>query len=194
MSRYFVFAEFGSPEVQQFLSRLRAALSFTTKTSPVHVTLRGPYSTPPPEEELQELAEKMRGYGVKIHDHGYFYTPSGFSVFLRAECTVFRELWDKPDYKVPKARIQPHVTLFESKNRDAAQAVRDFLRAERIHIHTYDVFLSVFQSKSAQKNLFDLPIARPQGGRIRRDIWRVEEDVIERAKALGAQLAEAGDA
>lgn len=174
--------------------RLRSALSVEKKQSPVHVTLRGPYSLPLPEMELQDLAEQMQGYGVKIHDHGYFYSPAGFSVFLRAECTVFRDLWDKPDFKVPKSRIQPHVTIFESHSRAAAQAVRDFLKAERIHIHTYDLYLSMYASKPVQKELFDLPTARPTGARINRDIWRVDDDVIDRAKTLGERLAKLGDA
>jgi hypothetical protein len=90
----------------------------------------------------------MHGYGVKIHDHGYFNTPKGYAVFVRAECTVFREIWDKPDFNVPKALIQPHITVFESQSREAAQAVKDFLKREPIHIHTYDIHLSVYSSKS----------------------------------------------
>lgn len=192
MERYFVFAEFGSDEVRRFLLRLRAALSGGNKSSTVHVTLRGPYAAPPSQQELNELAIALRGYGVKIHDHGYFATATGFAVFLRAECTPFRELWDKPDYRVPKALIQPHVTMYESANRAAAQRARDFLRAERIHIHTYNLFLRVFQSHAQQGQLFDLPVAKPHGNPVNRDLWRVKDDVIERARILGEQLAKAG--
>lgn len=194
MAKYFVFAEFGSTEVKEFLDSLRNALSAGRKQSPIHVTLRGPYPEPPPEKNLQEFAELLHGHGVKIHDHGYFYSPAGFSVFLRAECTPFRELWDKPDFKVSKARIQPHITIYESHSRGAAQAVRDFLKQERIHIHTYDLYLSVYASKPVQRELFDLPTARPSGQRLKRDIWRVNEDVLDRAKVLGRSLAMLGDA
>lgn len=188
--RYFVFVEFGSVEVTDFLTRLRNALSVEQKNSPVHVTLRGPYATPPEFEQLESFAERLRGYGVKIHDHGYFHTPSGFSVFLRAECSVFRELWDKPDFKVSRALIQPHITVFESPDREAAQAVRDFLKRENIYIHTYDLFLSVYQSKAMQRDMFGLPPVATPRTRIERDIWRIQDEVLERAKALGLQLAE----
>ena len=98
--RYFVFVEFGSSEVTDFLLRLRSALTQSKNSAPIHVTLRGPYKQPPALDQMEDFAERLRGYGVKIHDNGYFNTPVGFAVFLRAECTVFRELWDKPDFKV----------------------------------------------------------------------------------------------
>ena len=187
--RYFVFVQFGSNEVTDFLMRLRAALTQNKTISPIHVTLRGPYPKPPPLDELEAFAERLRGYGVKIHDHGYFNIPSGFAVFLRAECSIFRELWHKPDFKVSPALIQPHITVFESSEREAAQRVRDFLRREGIYIHTYDLFISVYGSKIKQPDLFGIPAIAPPGERIRRDIWRLPEDVIERAQELGQELA-----
>lgn len=185
---YFVFVEFGSESVRDFLSRLRAALSQSKHASPVHVTLRGPYPEPPPLDELQDYANRMHGYGVKIHDHGYFNTSRGFAVFVRAECTVFREIWDKPDFNVSKALIQPHITVFESPSRESARAVRDFLKRERIHIHTYDIHLSVYNSRSKQPDLFGIPPIYPSRPAIHRDIWRLPEKVLERATALGKKL------
>lgn len=186
---YFVFVEFGSELVREFLRQLRDALSSEPKVSPIHVTLRGPYEEPPPIEELQAYAERLRGYGVKIHDHGYFANPAGFSVFLRAECSVFRELWDKPDFKTPRALIQPHITVFESNDRTSAQAAKDFLKREDIHIHTYDLSLSVYESRSPQRDMFGIPPVLSSGQRLNRDIWRIPEDVLERAKSLGSELA-----
>ena len=188
---YFVFVEFGSELVRDFLRKLRDALNGEPRQSPIHVTLRGPYDEPPAIAELQGYAERLRGYGVKIHNHGYFNTPTGFAVFLRAECSVFRELWDKPDYKVPRALIQPHITVFETVDRAAAQAVRDFLRQEAIHIHTYDLFLSVYESRSPQRDMFGIPDAKLSGPRLSRDIWRIPEDVLDRAQTLGSELAAA---
>ena len=186
---YFVFVEFGSELVGDFLRRLRDALSCQAKSTPIHVTLRGPYPEPPSREQLEVFAERLRGYGVKIHDHGSFATPAGRSVFLRAECSVFRELWHKPDFKVSRALIQPHVTVFESHDLLAAQKVQEFLKRERIHIHTYDLFLSVYQSRSQQPDLFGMPpVASPVFG-LNHDIWRVPEDVLDRATNLGRELA-----
>lgn len=186
---YFVFAEFGNEAVRDFLRKLRDALNPAPIASPIHVTLRGPYAESPPIDELQGYAERLRGYGVKIHEQGHFSTPAGFSVFLRAECSIFRELWDKPDFKVPRALIQPHITVYESPNRSAAQAVKDFLKREGIHIHTYDLFLSVYQSRVPQRDMFGMPPIAPSAPRVNPDIWRVPDDVLERAKSLGTELA-----
>jgi hypothetical protein len=185
---YFVFLEFGSPQVIDFLSQLRDALQGKKVSSPVHVTLRGPYKEPPKREQLESYAERLRGYGVRIGDHGYFNTPDGFAVFLRAECSVFRELWDKPDYQVPLESIQPHITLFESANRQEAQHVRDFLRQERLLIHTYNIYLSVYQSRASQTDLFDRPIILPPGKPINHDVWRLPEGILERASELHMRI------
>ena len=186
---YFVFAEFGSEAVRDFLRKLRNALNSEPMASPIHVTLRGPYAEPPPIDELQGYAERLRGYGVKIHDQGHFNTPAGFSVFLRAECSIFRELWDKPDFKVPRALIQPHITVYESRDRASVQAVKDFLKREGIHIHTYDLFLSVYQSRMSQSDMFGIPPVVLSGPRLNPDIWRVPNEVLDRAKSLGLELA-----
>jgi hypothetical protein len=187
---YFVFAEFGSPDVLAFLRRLRASFAGDSISSPVHVTLRGPYAEPPTVDELTEFASRLQGYGVKINGNGAFSTKKGFAVFLRAECSPFRQIWDKPDFKVPLARIEPHVTIYETTDREAARAVRDFLKREEILIHTYNVYLSVYESKARQGDFFGMPTATPRGERPNRDLWRVPEAFLERASTLGHQLAQ----
>ncbi|MFO1296934.1 MAG: hypothetical protein U1F25_10970 [Rubrivivax sp.] len=184
---YFVFAEFGNEEVLGFLRKLRNAFA-SEVLSPIHVTLRGPYTEPPSLNDLEAMAARLPGYGVKIQGAGAFSTPKGFAVFLRAECTVFPQLWDKPDYKVPLARIEPHITMFESDDRVAAIQVRDFLKKQDILIHTYSVHLSLYESRSQQLALFELPKAVPGGRAIARDLWRMPPDILDRAAELGERL------
>ncbi len=186
---YFVFAEFGNEEVLRFLRQIRSALSQEALNSPIHVTLRGPYSSPPSIAQLEEFAAQLPGYGVKIGSHGCFSTGNGFAVFLRAECAVFPQLWHKPDFKVPLSRIQPHITLFESANREAAALVREFLRTENLLIHTYDLYLSVYESRVKQRDLFGMPPAVPKSKPLARDLWRIPAGIVDRANALGARLA-----
>jgi hypothetical protein len=139
---------------------------------------------------LDEYAQQLRGLGVAIGGNGYFYTPKGFAVFVLAECSIFRRLWDKPDFPVPREHIQPHITLFESADREAAQQVRRFLRNQNMLIHTYNVYLSIYQSRSAQADLFERPTAVPSGKAINRDIYRIPEGMLDRARELGARLAQ----
>ena len=187
--RYFVFAELGNKEVLDFLASLRQALSGDVNTSPIHITLRGPYAKPPSIDRLNELAAILPGYGVRIVSHGLFSTPRGFAVFLRAECSVFRQLWDKPDYKVPLGRIEPHITVFESQVREAAIEVQEFLKTEDIEIYTRSVFLSVYRSPSRQNDLFGLPVAVPDGKPLTPDSLRFRAGVLDRARVLGDRVA-----
>jgi hypothetical protein len=186
---YFVFLEFLESRVEGTLRELRDALQPWKKTkSPIHVTVRGPYRTEPDLVHLKALSDGVRGQGVRIIGTGYFAHGAQFSVFLRAESAVFRELWWKPDYPTPIDDIEPHVTIFESKSREEATLVLNFLRAARISIHTTSVQLSVYSSK--QPDLFGtLPVSEtPPNVKLRRDIVAIDEDVISRARALGQQL------
>lgn len=188
---YFVFAEFGDKFVVNFLTELRRAFQGSLDSSPIHVTLRGPYKNQPPLVRLEEYAQQLRGLGVSIGGHGYFRTSKGFAVFVLAECSVFRQLWDKPDFRVPRERIQPHITLFESPNRDAALQVRDFLKKQNMLIHTYNVCLSIYQSRAVQSDFFGRPTAAPDGQRINRDIYRIPDGMLDRARELGACIKRA---
>lgn len=187
---YFVFVEFGNPQVAEFLVDLRNALQCKNDPSPAHVTIRGPYRAPPTIEQLKAYSERLQGYGVRISNYGYFQTPKGYAAFLRAECTVFRHLWHKPDYETPLENIKPHITMFESEDRSAALEVRSFLRNENILIHTYNIHLRVYESRSVQHDLFGLPISVPPKPSQNQDVWRVSKDILQRARVVGARLAD----
>jgi hypothetical protein len=119
---------------------------------------------------------------------GYFANEGAFSVFLRAESAVFKDIWWKPDFQVPISEIQPHITIFESRDREEALRVLNFLKAARISITTSSVRLSVYSS--GQKDLFGTtPVpSSSQKSRVRRDIVAIDEEVIVRATELGAQF------
>lgn len=185
---YFVFVEFLEPSLTHFLVALRQALQGELDSTPIHVTLRGPYATPPNADRLQKYSDLLRGNGVRIGGAGYFATPKGFTAFVRAECSVFRNLWDKPDYRVPLDSIQPHITLYETINKESAKRVVKFLQDENILIYTCNVGLSVYTSR--QEDLFGSPIVassddtRATG----REVWNVRDGILERARTLASQL------
>jgi hypothetical protein len=186
---YFVFLEFLQPRVEGTLRELRDALQpWKQSKSPVHVTVRGPYRTEPDYEHLRTLASGVKGRGVRIIGAGYFAHGQTFSVFLRAESAVFRELWWKPDFPARSGDIQPHVTIFESTDRESALQVLNFLKAARISIHTTSVQLSVFAS--GQPDLFGTrPVDEvPPNAHLRRDIVAIDDDVLPRARELGERL------
>lgn len=186
---YFVFLEFLEPRVEGTLRQLRDALRpWKQSKSPVHVTVRGPYRTEPDFEHLRALASGIKGQGVRILGAGYFSHGRQFSVFLRAESAVFRELWWKPDFPTRIDEIQPHVTVFESEDRQSALMALNFLKAARISILATSVQLSVYSS--TQSDLFGTRFVddTPPNSAIRRDIVAIDEDVLPRARELGIQL------
>lgn len=187
---YFIFLEFLDPRVESTLRELRDALQPQRRSSsPVHITVRGPYRTEPDPEVMRDLSQRLSGRAVRIIGAGVFPTPKGFSVFLRAESSAFRELWWKPDFHTPLDQIQPHLTVYESPVRAHALQVVNFLRAARISILTYSVQLSVYSSE--QRDLFGTrPVERiPPNNSVHRDIVAIDPEVLPAARELGARLA-----
>lgn len=186
---FFIFLEFLDPRVESTLRELRDALQPLKKsTSPVHITLRGPYRTEPDPEVMRELSHRLKGRAVRIIGSGVFATPAGYAVFLRAESSAFRELWWKPDYQTPLDQIQPHLTMYESRDRESALQVLNFLRASRISILTYSVQLSVYSPE--QRDLFgSRPVERlPPNRAVHRDIVAIDPEVLPAARELGLRL------
>ena len=189
--RHFIFLEFLDPRVETTLRELRGALRpNSSSNSPVHITLRGPYRQQPDPVYMRELSQHLRGRGVRIIGAGIFSTSNGYSVFLRAESSAFRELWWKPDFHTPLERIQPHLTIYESDNHSCALLALNFLKASRISILTFTVQLSIFSS--GQRDLFGTrPVDElPPNNSIRRDIVAIDSEVLPAARELGLRLAE----
>ena len=150
---YFVFLEFTDARIRTFLTNLRDALQQRPTRKPVHITVRGPYESPPDSKRLSELRQAVRGLGVRIFGVGAFSSQTEHIVYLRAESTMFRRIWWKSDFPIGSHGMHPHVTIYESNAKAAATAVQKFLRAERIEVFTRDVELTVYQTR--QGDLFD---------------------------------------
>ena len=186
---YFVFLEFTDPKVRDFLITLRQSLTGNVSHKPVHVTVRGPYETPPARETLEQLSEALQGYGVVIGGAGTFQTNTGFAVYLRVQSPMFTEIWWKPDFDIQEFGINPHITMVETSNQKVAVAVENFLRSERIEIFTLSFTLSVYTSK--QLNLFESSID-PVLGKKRAPFgrWGVKSGIMQRATLLQKRLEE----
>lgn len=187
---HFVFLEFLDPRVEGTLRALRDALRpWKKSSSPVHITVRGPYRSEPDPENLRELGQSIRGQGVRILGAGQFLNEGRYSVFLRAESAVFRTIWWKPDFPTPIDDIQPHLTMFESSDRTSALMAFNFLKASRISILAFSVQLSVYTT--GQSDLFGTrpvdPVPRKSG--TRQDIVAIDPEILPAARDLGERLA-----
>ena len=188
--KHFIFLEFLDTRVESTLRELRDALDPNSKSnSPIHITLRGPYRQEPDPQYLRQLSAHLRGQGVRIIGAGLFTTRSGYSVFLRAESSAFRELWWKPDFQTPIDKIQPHLTIFESNDKKQALLALNFLKASRISILTYSVQLSIFTT--GQGDLFGTRLVsdEPRAVVENRNIVAIDPEIIPAARELGVRLA-----
>lgn len=183
----FVFLEFLDPAIRDFLMELRDALNGKKETSPIHITVRGPYANPPDPSHIDELREKLFGLGVYIGGAGIFPTDDSFAVYLKAQSPVFDEIWWKPDYPKETHKTNPHVTIFETKDKRAAVEVEKFLKKERIEIHTFGIDLKVRSRK--QIELFE-PHIDYLPGKLPTFLekLKVKPGFLSRAKALGDSL------
>jgi hypothetical protein len=188
---YFVFLEFTSPGVRAVLTALRDALQSSRSTQPVHITVRGPYESLPDPELLQTLDAQLSGRGIRLRGGSYFQFGDRYAAVLRAESSVFRDIWWKRDFPEGTFGINPHLTVFETSDHAAARKVAKFLRSESIDIYTRGIALSVYTSK--QDDLFRESIdpeslrPHPVG-----DIVNLRDGLIARARMLARQLASAG--
>jgi hypothetical protein len=186
--KYFVFLEFTNPEVKELLRSLRDAFTGKKTKKIPHVTVRGPYETPPDKEKLDQLSEKLRGYGVLIGGAGIFEVDKGYVVYLQVQSPMFSEIWWKPDYNVSTFGLNPHITIYETEILQEAKAVQTFLRKERIEIFTFNLELTLYKS-SKQLDLFDVQkgtdetVRRMMYGR-----WKVRPGIVERAITLRESL------
>lgn len=179
--RRFIFLEFTNPRVRSFLTSLRAVLEGEEPTLPAHITIRGPYQETPNKKIIAKLSEELLGHGVVIGGAGVFPTRLGFSVYLKVQSPVFDALWWKPDFPKGEFEIQPHVTVFETKDSSSAKEVERFLRTERIEIFTLGLQLSIYESK--QRELFNVDIdPLLQKKRANWERWRVKPGLLNRAR------------
>lgn len=186
---HFVFLEFLDPTVEETLRSLRDSLQpWKHSNSPVHVTVRGPYRRKPDERRLRDLAQRLTGQGVRIIGAGFFSHGEIFSVFLRAESEVFKDIWWKPDFRTPIAEIQPHITMFESRDRHSAMLVFNFLKAARVSINAKSIRLSIYSP--TEPELFGTrPVSiTPPDIQLGQDIVAIDEDVLPRAREIGDYL------
>lgn len=128
----------------------------------------------------------MRGYAVRVQGADYFFTPKGYVVFLKASSVMFKKIWWKPDYK---ESFFPHLTIFETGDKNAAIKALQLLRNADICIVSKAVYLSFYSSTF--KDLFGTrPIGRViKENEVMKDFVYCPKDFLENAKLLGNQIA-----
>jgi hypothetical protein len=116
MTRIFYVVFVGDLEIAACLDAIRLLAEGSLKHS-AHITLMGPYATP--RSDFSKMSERLRGETVRIYSNGTFFYDAQNTVFLKAECTAFRTLWDKPDI----SDFVPHLTVYDGGSRRYATEI-----------------------------------------------------------------------
>jgi hypothetical protein len=127
MARWFYVVYVSEPIIAGCLNAIRLLAEGKVKHS-AHITLMGPYDAPRTDEAV--LNQKMKGQPVRIYSNGTFFFESQNTVFLKATCPIFPEVWDKPTI----ADFTPHLTLYDGGERWYASEISRILYGAKIDL------------------------------------------------------------
>ena len=185
---WFLLLEIFDPPVVDLITQLRKALYGRAFKPNVHITVRGPVIDAP---ESSDFRESVAGETIFLSGVGVFHNVEGSYVYLKAMGPIIDTLLAKKDYPKAEFGINAHVTLYETKHREAADRVFRLLKHERVEFFCRELRLRWQQI--GQKDLFSdeayqqLSVGRPD---YRFDIGtpRFDPTLLSRAALLAAAL------
>lgn len=139
----FVFLEIKDPPAVQLLTSLRSTLMGRSSSSPIHITIQGPYKNTPTRAKLHSIWETIQGDGVLLHGIGKFQFGDRDVIYLKSHSRAIRKVWWKRDFPMIKFGFNPHITLYEGPPA-RAKIVQDFLKNQRIELYCRQFALSVY--------------------------------------------------
>jgi len=133
MAAEFMLVEFLDPTVNSFLWRAREILGSRRSRSPIHLTIRGPYSSRD-NDALARTTEALRYDVFRIWGGGRFSNAGDEVAYINVDSPNLRCVWWKPDYPIERYGFFPHVSLYRGRDREFADAVKDFLEREHVEL------------------------------------------------------------
>lgn len=165
-AKYFVFLEICDADICELLNGLRSAFNQKAFKTGIHITMRGPYSSPITQENLDEWFRKIKASSILIANAGMFENGTDNFVYLGVSTTNnsknLSTITRKFDYPKNRFDFNPHITLYVGKDKELAIRIFQFLRRERIELVCHSFELSVYKS-TPQTDLFPEPKLRMKG-------------------------------
>jgi len=174
MTRSFLLLEITDPEANALLWRMRELIAGKQRRTAIHLTVRGPYSSTPPDEILHKSRATMARDVLRIHGVGRFSNPNEEVVFLRVDSPHLRDIWWKPSFP----GFEPHISIYRGADRGLASTVEKFLRTEGLDILCAEYRLT--WHKSGQRNLFDSNEPTVGAMQFLYDYGRVDPEMLDR--------------
>lgn len=144
MARWFYVVYVSEPVIAGCLNAIRLLAEGRVK-HPAHITLMGPYDNP--RDDAAALSRQIKGQPVRIYSNGTFFFEAQNTVFLKATCPVFPELWDKPTV----AEFTPHLTVYDGGERGYAAEIARILYRARIDLTFKATGLDPLRTPAANK-------------------------------------------
>lgn len=167
MVGYLVLLEIRDEEIASLIGTLREVFMGKRSRTPVHVTVRGPYTSPIEASKLERWMAQIRDDVLLISGAGRFTTAGEYVVYLKVSATNatanLNRITKKHDF--PKARFgfNPHVTVYAGPDRRTADKAYAFLRREQLELLCRDFGLGV-HAVSPQYEMFPIVADKAEGG------------------------------
>ncbi|MDX1914979.1 MAG: hypothetical protein SFU55_05285 [Methylophilus sp.] len=188
----FLFLEIQDPPVVELLSSIKDIFSEKPKTSPLHITVRGPYKNVPDEKSLERLWSIIQGEGVLLSGIRSFEFKNKKYIYIQSQSKAIRKIWWKSDYPIFKYGFNPHITLYEG-TLAKANKIESFLKNEKLEFFCHNISLRLYVS--GQPDLFgdvyrELHYEKVsvQTFNVLTQPYRWEPGIIERARLLKNEL------
>lgn len=151
---WFLLLEVFDPPVVEIVTQLRQALSGKGWKPNVHITVRGPVSERPSQEDFEssEIGSSLKAESIVLSGIGVFHNPEGSYVYMKAHGKIIEKLWSKRDFPKSEFGVNAHVTLYETKSAESADRVHRLLKHERLEFFCRELRLRWHQN--GQKDLF----------------------------------------
>ncbi len=184
MSKHFLFVILGDDEIVNLLTELRRIFYNNPKTSPIHITLRGPAKHPIEAPTLREAIAEIKQTPILINGAGIFEVQNIKYVYLKARSPYIEKYMFKPDFPKKLFNANPHITLFESTNSELANRVRNFLNREIKPLYCHEFEISSHLSRQLKLPFIDAPPFTEKSIQNLIQQGKVKTGIFNRAKLL----------
>ena len=120
-------------EISSILNFIKLLCAPNSKTE-VHLSIRGPYKSKLKPNKIAEYNELVKNSRVTITEVGNFFQENQNTVFLKCESETIEKIWKKTTYKKTIYGYNPHLTLYDGKDKDFAYMLYETLHQRSIDI------------------------------------------------------------
>jgi hypothetical protein len=117
-------------EISSILNFVKLLCAPTSKTE-IHLSVRGPYKSPLKSEKLSKYNKIIKNSEISIIDFANFFSENQNTVFLKCEGEELKKVWKKTTYL---HEYNPHLTLYDGRNKEFANTLYQILRKRNINI------------------------------------------------------------